>query len=457
MLHATRVILRAVTLCTALACSGTVAAEEAAAGALASYVARSDTSFAWREVAAGRIGSTEYIELLMTSQTWREVPWKHQLYLIRPTNMKPGTRQALLFVHGGRWKNEYETRPARTDLPREARLFARLANILGAPVGVLRQVPYQPLFERKEDALIAYTFDRYLQTGEQDWPLLLPMVKSAVRAMDVMQESAQQRWAVAIDSFTVTGASKRGWTSWLTAAIDPRVIGIAPMVIDVLNMQAQLAHQRATWGDVSEQIRDYSDLDLPARLRSQEGRELLSIVDPYSYRQRLTKPKLLLLSTNDRYWPLDALKLYWDGLPEPKNVLYVPNQGHSLRDVERVINSIAALHRHAASGEPLPQLSWKFTPAARNLAVKVNAGRSMRSVTAWTAYSPTRDFRSARWTSHRCARSGDARICRTQRTPAGYTATFAEVSFKEKRGPAFSLSTTVCLAGPPSVEPLPDC
>lgn len=54
------------------------------------------------------------------------------------------------------------------------------------------------------------------------------------------------------------------------------------MVIDVLNMQAQMEYQRATWGDVSAEIRDYSDLNLPARLRSDQGRELISIVDPYT-------------------------------------------------------------------------------------------------------------------------------------------------------------------------------
>ena len=40
------------------------------------------------------------------------------------------------------------------------------------------------MFERREDALIAYTFDQLsCESGETDWPLLLPMVKSA-RACD---------------------------------------------------------------------------------------------------------------------------------------------------------------------------------------------------------------------------------------------------------------------------------
>src|SRR5690606_20512085 len=153
------------------------------------------------------------------------------------------SRDALLFIHGGRWKPEYEAERSSTQLPREAHLFARLAEAIRAPVAVLRQVPFQPLFERREDALIAYTFDQYLETGEGDWPLLLPMVKSATRAMDAVQEIVGKRWAAAPESFTVAGASKRGWTAWLTAAVDKRVMAVAPMVIDVLNIPAQMDHQ----------------------------------------------------------------------------------------------------------------------------------------------------------------------------------------------------------------------
>ncbi len=235
--------------------------------------------------------------------------------------------------------------------------------------------PFQPLFDRREDALIAYTFDQYLQTGDAGWPLLLPMVKSATRAMDAVQSIAHQRWNVSIESFTVTGASKRGWTAWLTAATDPRVMAVAPMVIDVLDMRAQMAHQRATWGEFSDEIRDYSALDLQSRLQSERGDALLRMVDPFSYRQRLTQPKLILLSTNDRYWPLDALNIYWPGLPDPKNVLYVPNQGHGLRDADRVINGLSALHRYAAAGKLLP----RTTSSVELEPHSVNHGRRIQS------------------------------------------------------------------------------
>lgn len=422
---------------------------------LAQYVSKPDSSYAWREVSSGRSGSTDYVELILTSQTWREVSWKHQLFVFRPKRTDAATKQAFLFIDGGRWRPEYES-GLKDGLPREARVFTRLADAIHAPVAVVRQVPFEPLFERREDALIAYTFDQYLVTGEPDWPLLLPMVKSAARAMDAVQELARQRWQIPIEQFTVTGASKRGWTSWLVAAVDPRVASVAPMVIDMLNIPAQIGLQRATFGGLSEQIQDYADINLPDRIDTDRGRELLSMVDPYSYRASLTQPKLILLGTNDPYWPLDALKLYWDNLPQPKRVLYLPNQKHGLHDVDRLIGSLSALHRYSARAAALPQVSWKFAPRSDRLELTVQTDRRPRRVLAWTATSPTRDFRSAQWTHHRCRRSHREFVCTQPVASDRYTAMYSEAAFKDRGAPTFSLSTGVCIAGGPDAA-RPEC
>lgn len=440
-----RPFVRTVFLLAAPFLSGSILAADISVDALARYVTTPDASYEWREVGAGRIGAVEYTQLILTSQTWRGIPWKHQLILLRPPKIDPTSSQAFLFVHGGRWKPEYE-QGYLGKLPRAAPLFARLAVLNRAPLGVLLQVPHQPLFERREDALIAYTFDRYLETGEADWPLLLPMVKSAARGMDAMQEFALKRWGRSIDSFTIAGASKRGWTSWLTAAVDPRIAGVAPMVIDMLNMPAQIKLQQATFGGLSEQVRDYADINLPGRLGSDLGRNLLATVDPYSYRERLTQSKLIVLGTNDRYWPLNALHLYWDELPEPKHVLYIPNQGHGLSEAYKLIASLSALHRHTASGKPLPNLNWDFDAAARSVALTVQADSGPRNVRVWHANSPTLDFREAQWKSQRCRRESGGYLCKQSIAPLGYTAVFAEVSFRDRGQPQYSLSTTVCIA-----------
>lgn len=416
-------------------------------GKLAEYIARPDPSFSFREVATGNLAGAEFAEYLMTSQTWRGVTWKHQLFVLRPTRMKPDNKHALLFIHGGRWKSDYEAPRANAEPPNEAMLFVRLAETIGAPVAIVRQVPFQPLYDKTEDALIAYTFEQYLKSGDSDWPLLLPMTKSAVRAMDAVQSIVKERWNASINSFTVAGASKRGWTTWLTAASDKRVMAIAPMVIDVLNMQVQMAHQRATWGDFSEKIEDYSTLDLPAQLKTPRGQSLLSIVDPYSYRRMITQPKLIFLSTNDRYWPLDALKNYWPDLQGPKNVLYVPNQGHGLSDPERVVTGLSAIHNYSAAGKTLPKTTWSFATAKDALTIQVKADRPTQRVLIWSAHSASKDFRNSPWTSSECTQANDGYACSAERKD-GYTAAFAETSFKDDGIPMFSTSTTVCITAP---------
>jgi PhoPQ-activated pathogenicity-related protein len=195
----------------------------------------------------------------------------------------------------------------------------------------------------------------------------------------------------------------------------------------------------------SEQVQEYESIDLPARIESDEGRKLVKIVDPYSYRASLRQPKLILLGTNDRYWPLDALSLYWRGLMEPKRVLYVPNQGHGLVDVERLVGSLSALHRYSARGEPLPSLSWAFTPSGAGLELAVRTARRPAHVFAWRASSLTRDFREAHWSRHACKRSGSRFVCTQSVSPQPYTALYSEVTFRDRGEHDFSLSTAVCI------------
>ncbi len=73
---------------------------------------------------------------------------------------------------------------------------------------MLKQVPNQPIFDGlTEDGAISYTFEQFLNTGDGTWPLLLPMVKSAVRGMDAVQQFAKQDWSLDVKNFTLTGAS----------------------------------------------------------------------------------------------------------------------------------------------------------------------------------------------------------------------------------------------------------
>src|SRR5881394_2663111 len=211
---------------TPLAATGTAAAivpsSTDTSKALARYVAKPDPTFNWELHTRYRVKGAEAVELVMQSQTWQGVAWKHQLVLIKPRGLeKPD--HALVIVGGGRWQESFADPAAEEeDLPKGGDVFVGLAKLLHTVVVVVAQVPYQPLFDLTEDRLIAYTFDKYERTGDPEWPLLLPMVKSVVRALDASDAAARREWGQPLTTFTLFGASKRGWTARLDGRREPR-------------------------------------------------------------------------------------------------------------------------------------------------------------------------------------------------------------------------------------------
>jgi PhoPQ-activated pathogenicity-related protein len=412
-------------------------------GPLAEYVAAPDDSYRWVKRTEGSVLTCKYVELTLTSQNWRGIVWKHQLFLIKPAQLQPEAKHALLLIGGGNWKEELADPATQIKLPGEAQALALIAEQLKTPVAILLHVPQQPIFDgKREDEIISYTFREFLKTGDEGWPLLEPMVKSAVRAMDATQEAASQQWGVEIKTFTVTGASKRGWTTWLTGAVDDRAVAIAPMVIDMLNMSPHTRLQKEAFaGKMSEQIDDYKGLD--AEIDTPRGLALRKIVDPYEYRDRLTQPKLLIFGTNDRYWPLDACRLYWEELKGEKYLIYVPNNGHSLPDRARVMAGISALQRRIITGQPLPQLQWAFKSGEGHVQLNVVSDVAPSRVRVWTAQAPTLDFREAQWTSTDAGRADAAFTHRLPVPREGYAALLGEAVFHEGSEKEFSLSTNV--------------
>jgi len=375
-------------------------------------------------------------QIELTSQKWQGIVWKHALNLHEPKELKY-PRHVLLFITGG----SSDRRPGEDSV----RLGLRLAELTGARVAILHQVPNQPLLgNRKEDDLISETWLRFLQTGDKDWPLLFPMVKSAVRAMDALQAAAKAEWSGSIEGFVVTGASKRGWTSWLTAAADKRVVAVAPMVIDVLNFQAQMKYQLETWGRYSEQIGDYTIKDLvkegPETPRETDLRRMM---DPYTYRSRLSVPKLLIHGTNDRYWTVDATRWYWDDLVGPKYVLKLPNAGHGLDPGrELALSTLAVFFQHAAGGTPLPRLTWTHADGGQDLALEVTSSPKPKSARLWFARSDSKDFRDSKWHSQPLEENGTGYLGKLSKPASGHVALFGELQFN-LGGLPYSLTTLV--------------
>jgi PhoPQ-activated pathogenicity-related protein len=431
----------------ALAGSAPGRSAEAEQNPLKAYVAKPDDSYQWVKRQEREVGGVQFVELTLTSQTWMGTTWKHQLFLARPAEFA-NAKQGLLLIWGGGWSPELEQPVDEKNgkLPTEATIIAQVVRQLKAPVALLLQVPHQPIEGRTEDDLIAHTFEQYLKTGDKEWPLLFPMVKSAVRAMDAMQEFARQNWDVEIERFTVSGASKRGWTTWLTGVADPRVNAIAPMVIDTLNMPAQMKNQIESWGEYSEQIQDYTRRGLQQQLETPRGLQLSAWVDPYRYLEDLEEPKLLVMGTNDPYWCLDACNFYWNDLPGEKHVLYVPNKGHGVDDIPRLLGTIGALHRQAAGELTLPNLKWDYSEQNGHVSLDITSDRPPMKVVAWTATAPTKDFRQSKWESRPVEQVEGKYQVELPKPAEGYAALFGEAVYREGAAPYY-LSTNVKIIG----------
>jgi PhoPQ-activated pathogenicity-related protein len=317
-------------------------------------------------------------------------------------------------------------------------------------VAVLRQTPNQPIFgERTEDEAISYTLHQFKEDGDYSWPLLFPMVKGAVKAMDAIQEFSSTTLKKDVKRFVVSGASKRGWTTWLTGANDKRVMAIAPMVIDILNMPIQLEYQVKMWKDYSVQIEDYVKLGIPQNARSEKGEAITTMVDPYSYRKLLTMPKMLFMGTNDEYWTVDAIKHYIDSIPGQNYICYTPNAGHDLGDKKTAMTSLSAFFGETISGKPYPACAPELTYNKKGITLKVKATPdALVDAILWTTESDDTDFRNDKWTSKSLElKKKTAVVTSVQTYPTkGYRAFYLDLKYKDPNGGEYTESTRMYVA-----------
>ncbi|MCA9060256.1 MAG: hypothetical protein KDA85_17225, partial [Planctomycetaceae bacterium] len=418
----------------------TPAAEDAVPEAIFSYVNRPEPDFQWKVVERQEDAGGKVVHLHVTSQRWHDVLWEHAVEIVEPPQMT-APKHALLFVTGG-------SQPPRLAQQKSIVMARLLANIAGMRVVVLHQVPNQPLFDNRfEDDAITETWLRYLQDGDTTWPLLFPMVKSAVRTMDAVQQLSEKEFAEPIGSFIITGASKRGWTSWLTPVVDTRIVGTAPVVIDVLNFRAQMKHQQESWGHYSEQIIDYTSKGLIVEGEENEReKQLRLMMDPYTYRAQLTLPKLLVNGVNDPYWVVDAQKLYWHDLHGSKSTLFLPNADHDLNDQrDRALTTIAVFARRLAAGREMPVLDWQFARDGRTITAEMSGSEMPLQAVLWYGYSDNLDFRKSEFHQMTMAPGADGQQWRgvlTVPENAHAAAVYAEFTFLEQ-GVPFSLTSLV--------------
>lgn len=414
--------------------------------ALKGYLNNGDKTYHWELKESFELGGVKAYSLLLTSQQWHEFVWTHQLTILVPAeNSYDG---ALLFITGGSNKKGLPNWNKKDD-----KFLLELSEVAAKNKGIvalLRQAPNQPLFgDLTEDALISYTLHKFKEDGDYSWPLLFPMVKSAVRAMDAVQEFSKQKLNHEVKRFVVSGASKRGWTTWLTGASDNRVAAIAPMVIDILNMPVNLDYQVKMWKDYSIQIEDYVKLGIPQNSHTEQGEAITTMVDPYSYRKKLTMPKMLFMGTNDEYWTVDAIKHYIDSIPGQNYVHYVPNAGHDLGDKKQAIAALSAFFGATLANRPYTACQPQLTYSKKGITLQVNASAdALVDATLWSTNSTDTDFRNEKWEGKPVGiKKKSSTVTAVEPFPAaGYRAFYLDLKYKDPNGGVYTKSTRMYVA-----------
>ncbi|MDX2266864.1 MAG: PhoPQ-activated pathogenicity-related family protein [Bryobacter sp.] len=427
--------------------------------ALDRYVRTPDPAYQWAFDSSQRISGTTISLLNLTSQTWRTAAevdkpeWKHWVQVYKPDALKTSST-ALLFISGG---NNSGAKP------RVEGLLLNVAKEAGLPVIELRTIPSEPLRfagetkSRSEDGIIAYTWRKFLDGGDDNWPLRLPMTKASVRAMDTATEflASEKGGGMKINSWIVAGASKRGWTTWTTAAVDKRVIGIAPMVIDLLNIVPSFMHHFRAYGFWAPAIQDYIDERIPADFESKRYKELMRMVEPFEYRDRLTMPKLILNSAGDDFFLPDSSQFYYPKLKGEKHLRYVPNTRHNL-DSPDVPQSLAAFAESLITNRPRPNFTWKVSN--QDGAISLAAPQAPKEVKLWQITNPkTRDFRltttGKNWQSTPVTLVNGKYTARVPKPANGWTAFFLELTYDSGGKLPHKFTTEVSVV--PRVYPYP--
>ncbi|MEZ4777736.1 MAG: PhoPQ-activated protein PqaA family protein [Bacteroidia bacterium] len=404
-----------------------------------SYVQTVSPDFAWETVdTIPGEGYSAYV-IRFVSQRWlteaevKDPVWWHWLTIVVPDEAESNT--GMLFIGGGNRKRQ---QPAKaSDLVLQTALLSK------SVVADLHNVPNQPVEfvgddfgPREEDELISYGWRKFLEGGAKDedakWLARLPMTTAAVRAMDVVEAFSRKSLSHPVNQFVVAGASKRGWTTWTTAAMDKRVIAIVPIVIDLLNIVPSFEHHWQVYGQWAPAVGNYSQEGIMEWQGSAEYARMLELTEPFSYRDRLDMPKMIINGTGDQFFLPDSWKFYWKDLIGEKHLRYVPNSEHSMRETD-ALETLISFYQSIVTETPRPDFDWKVENG--ELVIQTSPEFVPQSITLWQAHNPkARNFqvdsigRAYQPMDIPLATDGTYRL-KADKPEAGYTAFFAELTF----------------------------
>jgi len=293
--------------------------------------------------------------------------------------------------------------------------------------------------------------------------------------MDSIQEFILQENGNSIGKFMIAGESKRGWTTWLTGAIDSRIVAMAPVVLSCLNMVPNIHHYYKSLGGWSFALYDYWIEGVMEFLDEPEMVQMAQIIDPYEYRQWMTMPKLMVSGASDEFFMPDDYDYFYNDLIGEKHIWIIENSGHELTlspSGDTYWTMLQTFYIGVLQDYSIPAMSWTRAANAVGGSIVVHIPETPISVVAYSAPSITADRRDFRmhslddtmnpapsnivWTESPVTDLGAGSYSVEFDTPAtGFLCFFIKVRLAGPNGREYILSTEANIL-PPSF-PFADC
>lgn len=366
---------------------------------LETYVKEVDPATSYELVHESKGDGYSYYVIRSVSQNWlttnevTETTWWHWVSFVIPDTLDHDV--SFLMISGG---------SANTKLPESPdKMLVEAALSTNSTAIKVHNIPFQPVTfvgdtaeNRVEDGLIAYGWREFMERGAKDedavWLARLPMTKAVITSMDAVTDYTNTKLGMNLGKYVVAGGSKRGWTTWTTAAMDDRVVAMAPIVIDVLNVVPSFQHHWRSYGFWAPAVKDYELEGIMDWMGTKEYNRLLEITDPHSFLDAFTDiPKLLINGSGDQFFLPDSWQFYWHELKGEKHLAYIPNAGHSL-DNSDAMQILLGFYKRILTDQPRPEYTWEVSDS--QIKVSVDPENPPVEVKLWEATNTeARDFR----------------------------------------------------------------
>lgn len=382
------------------------------------YVNKPDPNYHWYDTNVTIktvLGGTGYV-LNVTSQQWLDVSratspngaiWSHQVIVVVPSELRL-TNVSMAYLTGN--CNDHPGVPGPTD--EELLIGDLLSHQLGMIFMIVYQLPNCPIVypadplkqRRTEDAVIAFAWAQYRQNLDPEWLPRLPMTKAAMNCMRAVTDWTKQKGIANIEGFIVAGASKRGWTTWAVGMVNcpscPTILGIAPLVPIVPSLHKEMHRMFQAYNGWTFAFSDYMQQNATRYLDTPEFAQMLTIIDPSFYYDRLARlPKFVVLSSDDEFMMMDWSNIWYDDVLGERHLFIVPDSEHSLiTGIPEVATSLGVFASSIAHGITVrPSFNYTYNNVTGELVVTIPSQFPADFVIVHTGHTTQTMRRDFRW------------------------------------------------------------